>query len=346
VTPDDESEEYPEQLQQALLAFGVALEGVNTSFPMNGLTVRGIQGSGALDGQRIAVCAGRTYGRGDYSSFVMSAALRLNLGLHCEPKGFARSHKHISVEHDAFNQEYDVQGDEPDQVRALLSQAICAEIVALGSLGGEVHLRDTQIEVHQSWGFLEVEPPLRGLARVASLIEAQSLQLPPPAQLTDAVEVWCQYAADNGFAFSRSPLRISGEGVAAQAMHTAPTRYETQISVALPEPLAAGLSLRTAGRLELIVEMLAGPDVQFSDGPFDRAFTVNAEKEDVVRLAFDAEVRVGLLALRECGVVGFTDHGVTLHTTRHAEVPASVEAMRAIVRRVHGNLKAAAGPYR
>jgi hypothetical protein len=321
---------------------------------IDGRTEPGFVGSKTVDGQPVTVRFALSETRdhvtsmaSDYwSALLFETPLELNLGIRVQPKGFLRSTGHVRVDHEAFDAELDLTGDEPGRTKALFGDDVCKALHDLCSLGGEVHVSDSKIEVHQTEGFLGIEPTLQRMAVAAQRLKDAALRVPPPAELEPALATWRAHAEAHELSFTKDPFRLSGKGIAAQAMRLSRTAYETQVSVAFLEPLAAGLALRPAGTLEHFVEMVAGRDMQLDDAPFDRAFTIHAEKEDIVRVALGENVRAQLLALGGRGIVSANDHGITLLTKRHVEVPADIEAMREIARGVQENLRPGAGPYR
>lgn len=339
MAPWDDST-YPDALRAALVRLDfVCQDGLQV---IGGRREHGFAGSGVVEGEPVIVRFARSSpissAAGDrWSAVLVESPVGLDLGLALEPKGFVRAPNHISVDNEACNAEYDIGGDDQAQVRALFDPEVCHALHALGSLGGHVRLADRQVEVQQSWGFLELMPTLSRVASVARELKRSAAAVPPPAELASAVESWRTYAESNDLTFSKRPLRLSGHGVTAQPMRLSRTKYESRLSVALRQPLAAGLSLRPAGALTPFIELIAGRDVQLDDAAFDRAFKIEAEKPELVPPALTEHVRRLLLDLLPWGVVAFTDSGVTLLTTRHDEVPTAIDRMRTIARAVDDN---------
>lgn len=305
-----------------------------------------LRASGELDGQPVAVEA--IVGR-DRNHVVMSAPIApaLDLGLRVRRVTVSLG-LGLSTGSEGFDAEHDVRGDEPDRVRALLDAGVRGRIEAIAQLGGSLEVDDARAMVVQALGFLEVEETLRALTALVRALRERHAAIAPAGPLSHAAVVWGAHALRHGLTSSASPLCLSGPGLSATTARTGEHDYLSTVRVTAEPPLAASVSLRPAGLLEPLWELVKGRDVQVGDASFDRAFTIAADDADAARALLGPEVRPMLMALRRLGLVHLRDSTLVLETRRWAEVPAAIDEMRATLDAAARSLRAKerSGPYR
>ncbi len=139
-----------------------------------------------------------------------------------------------------FDDAYEVRGDDPERVRALMTAPVRATIARLGTDDFDLDDRRVRLDARLESQDMLIETVRSSVALVRSLIQSAA-DVAPAADVRAHVDTWRDAAAVRGHAFTSSPLTFSGEtsGLRFQA---AMTRVE-QSTFAIDLALAIGTSI-------------------------------------------------------------------------------------------------------
>lgn len=243
----------------------------------------------------------------------------------------------------AFAASYDVDGDEPTRVRALLDDPVVTALHAVSD-HGHLEVDDVRIRVGPTLDLLEVAELASALGRVTALLVARARSLPPASPLAAAAAAWRPVAAAAGLAMTTTPLAMQGARISATTRRTGRMAFVSTAWVGHPRASELGIALRRT-RIGDRVEA-AAPAVQVGDAAFDRLFAITTRDGAAPAQLLDAPVREALSALALIGEVQLDETGLVLGDAAPADVPRALDLMRRVLEGSVDNLRAATGPYR
>lgn len=284
-----------------------------------------------------------------------------DLRLTIQPAGVVSKLGHFLGAHDievgdpAFDSAFDVKGDEPERVKALLTPTVQRALIAWKKAGVPFRVTDEQISywttpgTYSSFNQAELENELRATAGLARVLSDALRSVPSSSILAPHVEAWRAYAGARGLAFSASPLRVAGTldgaSIVARATAVDDAAWGVDVRLRFAEPLPFLLRVRPK-RIFDFLELSMAVHVEMNDEAFDRELRVTTAEPNAARAFLSGEVVAALLALHlEEGDVSLDSEGLAVRTKSMTD-PALFGRIVDRVAIVTAKLHAHAGPYR
>jgi hypothetical protein len=331
-----------------------------------GLTVRGSEAHGTLDGSRVSLSFDLLGGNGATAVAHGWVDPPLDLGLEMHRRVAVGLGQPDPVSGDAdLDSEFVIEGDEPARLRDFFDPPLCARLVATHRASMECRLRDAGCAIFGLYGLFDVDVGWAGRALGVAAETARRMReardhTPPAAPLAGHAAALRACAAARGLAFMSTPLQawgeVEGRPVKVGAARTGRGRHHLHARAELEGDLAIGLEVRRQGILDGLRTLLGGQDVLVGDAPFDRRFLVHArpERADRVAALLDEATRATLLAVDgRAGAVALDDRGVTVDPIEVGHDPQDLswllDALVEVTGQISKNLVHggdAAGPYR
>jgi hypothetical protein len=260
--------------------------------------------------------------------------------------------KDIQVGDAAFDEAFEIRGDEPARVLALLTPSLRAELSALRIR--DVRLTDAEFSSRfdgADASVQDLELALREAVRIARAVDEARANVPAAAALRAHGDVLMKLAAEHGFRAELTPLWMQGfwgqcSGFV-RALRKSAADVTLELSVSLEKP--HGVLLQVVPRSGALRGALEGSQPT-GDAVFDDAFATKTESPARLPVLLDPELRRRLTELRRAGSVALHSHTLVVQapvaSTLPERVPALLEEMRSVIETVGQNARGPGVPYR
>lgn len=205
----------------------------------------------------------------------------------------------------------EIHGDEPDLVRGLLTEPVCASLRQLLARWRDLVVTDQSVRIYLAQPMArpeELRELVQGMRTLAGALAEARSQLPPPHALASHALAWQGLAARLGLRFEEAFPGVAGE-LDGRALRVTPVRtaegYSTELRLGFRSHRQTGLRLRP--QVEPDGYWSVGQDIQLGDAAFDASFVVKGYDPEGVRELLSAPVREGLLALHAVGRLDLDD---------------------------------------
>jgi hypothetical protein len=267
----------------------------------------------------------------------------LDLGLLVRPTGFVQQiaklfggGKDVAVGDEFFDEAYDIHGDDPARVRALLEPSVRRAIGLLGK--NDFQLTDNGLMYEQVFSPTNADTIISLAERVASVIgavRAASSAVSLPQTIAPHLEAWRAWADENGLELSPAPLAVSGRlesgSFSAVIRRADADHYVVDLTLHFEPPLTDDLQVRAASRFDYFGRMFAPHKVKTGDPHFDETFVVCSGQPDLVRARLDVETRATLIGLQEAGDLELSGRSLSVHVP----LPKDPRELAPVIARLH-----------
>jgi hypothetical protein len=281
--------------------------------------------SGELGGQPVKLT--RTCGSGARVDITSPIPAHLDLGLGVTRVGVLSRVADWFGSHDIqlgdphVDAGFDIRGDEPERVRALLSSEVRAAMTAITT--ADLEVTDAAVSTGHSVGvgghesFEALAHELHSAARLAQGVGAAARQVPPAQPLRGHAEAWSAFARQRGLSGGTTPLWMQGKlaraWVAARGLRNEANDFSLELSARLDPPATIGVAVDPRDGDGPLFGRKPEPT---GDAAFDAAFVVTrSDRPDLV----DEEVRGRIVDLGQLGTVWLRGAEVTLRTPARLE---------------------------
>lgn len=218
----------------------------------------------------------------------------------------------IKVGDPAFDAAFDVNGDEPERIKALLTPGIRALLLVWAKADVRFYVTDEGVFLFALPGIYSTMDPeelVKDVRATASLAKALSVGLnfvPSSTILAPHVEAWRAYAETHGLAFSASPLRIWGGLDGAQLVTRATAihdhDYGVDVRLRFERRLPWFLRVRPVRFFDFLERTGDAVHAATGDPAFDAELRLTTTNPARTKKLLDDETRATLLQLHH-------DHG-------------------------------------
>jgi hypothetical protein len=263
--------------------------------------------------------------------FTAQLELPLDLRLDIKPAGIVSKVGELLGKHDihtgdeAFDAAFDVHGDEPDRVKALLTPAVRASLLGWKKANADFRLTDDGVQlfvlagVYSTKAADEIIPDIRATAALVRTVSVASEQIPPSALLANQIAEWQTYAARASFEVSASPLRmcgsLDGASFVARAVAVEGGEWGVDLQLRFATPLPWRIHVRPARFFDFMEATGDAKRGKTGNEEFDEELRITTADPERTRVLLNDDTRAALLALhREHGAVVLDSEGLSIRT--------------------------------
>lgn len=259
----------------------------------------------------------------------------------------------VDVGDPAFDEAFEVKGDEPERVKALLTPELRAGLLAWKRANASFYVTDegaflfTLPGAYSTLSAETLEANLLATVSLARALREALRHVPPSTVLAAHVEAWSEYAASHGLGFAASPLRawgtLDGSAFVARAVAVANHDYGVDLRLRFPVRLPWSISVRPARFFDFLERTGDAVRIVTGDPDFDHELHVVTTDPAGAKAFLDDDVRAALLGLhRDEGDLSLDADGMSVRTKTMTD-PAGFGRIVDRVARVAHDLAASSG---